>query len=920
MRPAWRLATRSAFDRPARTVLLVLTVAFSAALIAAVSFALATLNRALEGRMEDTVGAADVRVKPAGMGKLLDAALLPLVGAWAEVESVGAKAQAPMSLQFLANVWTPAGEGLEQGSFQRRPTLLTSQTVMSGMSREDLARHPPRILEGRLPREPGEVVLDTIAVKRLSAEAAIARPNSWASQPGADAVPANPGPDLVTSSSEAGSLNSKSKVKVGDTVQAARLLRKPMPLTVVGIAEPPPLGGRAQGYMTLEGLGAYTGQPGRFTQIDVVLKGGTDAPAFVERRRAELPPGTLLETSEKITSGVNQNIKSNQLGLVLASVMAFLSASFIIGTGMTTRVTEKQRELGVLRCIGATRGQLAESQLAFGLIVGTAGAVLGVPLGVLIAYAMASFFREELPAGLAMSRLGLVLAPGGALLAGMLGAAIPAWQSSRVSPLTALAARSVAPRRSWTLALTVAGVACLGVQMAFAVLPRDGQTAFWLYATSGLPLMFAGYFVLGVPVVTVIVRLLGEPISRGLRLPPRLLTRTIMATPYRHGFTAGAMMGGLALMVAIWTHGSSILRDWLGRLDFPDAFVTGIALTPESQKTLDALPFVAQSCAITLHPVQTDAFGVRALQKFSTTFVAFEPRPFFDMTRLTWLQGDQATALKRLEEGGAVIVAREFQVAQGLGVGDRFRCSFNGEDFDFEIVGVVTSPGLEIVSKFFNIGDEFEQQSLHAVFGSRRDLREKFRSDAIQLLQIALRPEGEPGAVSDDEAIATIRRELFGAGILDAGSGRAIKREIETFVRTSLLVSSSIALGAMLVASFGVANLIAAGIIARRYEFGVLRAVGASRALVARLVFAEAVIVALGSCVLGTLMGFEGAFTGRRLDRMLLGIELTFKAPWGAMSAGWALLTLICLCAAFPAIVGVSRRNPRELLGAVRET
>jgi putative ABC transport system permease protein len=348
--------------------------------------------------------------------------------------------------------------------------------------------------------------------------------------------------------------------------------------------------------------------------------------------------------------------------------------------------------------------------------------------------------------------------------------------------------------------------------------------------------------------------------------------------------------------------------------------VTGIALTPESQRTLDALPFVAQSCAITLHPVQTDAFGVRALQKFSTTFVAFEPRPFFDMTRLTWLQGDEASAVKRLEEGGAVIVAREFQVAQGLGVGDRFRCSFNGEDFDFEIVGVVTSPGLEIVSKFFNIGDEFEQQSLHAVFGSRRDLREKFRSDAIQLLQIALRPEGEPGAVSDDEAIATIRRELFGAGILDAGSGRAIKREIETFVRTSLLVSSSIALGAMLVASFGVANLIAAGIIARRYEFGVLRAMGATRGLVARLIFAEAVIVALGSCVLGTLMGFEGAFTGRRLDRMLLGIELTFKAPWGAMSAGWALLTLICLCATWPAVVGVSRRTPRELLGAVRET
>jgi len=917
MRAALRLAIRSVFDRPARTVLLVLTVACSAALISAVSFALASVNRALQGRMEESVGAADVRLKPSGMGGTLDASLLFDIAGWREVAWATGKSQAPMSLQFVCNTWPPSGIAFEEGLFRRQAVILASQTVVTGLSAADFERRPPRLIEGRLPTAPGEIVLDTIAVKRLSAEAVVPGTATWAAE--RDEVP-DTGPELVRDAREARSLNAEAKVKVGATVRAARLLRKPVPLTVVGIAAPPPLGGRAQGYMTLDGLGAYTGQPGKFSQIDVVLKDGTDAAAFTESRRADLPAGTLLDTSEKITSGVDRNIKSNQLGLVLASVMAFLSASFIIGTGMTTRVTEKQRELAILRCIGAARAQLAASQLAFGAIVGGLGALVGVPAGVLIAYILTRVFHEEIPGGLAFSRLGLVLAPGGALMAGVLGAAIPAWQSSRVSPLAALAARSVPPRRSWTVTLGVIGVACLAIQLSCAALPRDGQVAFWLYATLGLPLMFAGYFMLGVPVAAAVVGLFGGAVSRALALPPRLLTRTIRATPYRHGFTAGAMMGGLALMVAIWTHGSSLMRDWLGRLDFPDAFVTGIALTPESQRTLNELPFVASTCAISLQPVQTGAFGVRALQKFSTTFVAFEPRPFFAMTRLTWVQGDEAAALRRLDEGGAVLVAREFQVAQGLGVGDTFRCTFDGKDFEFEIVGVVTSPGLEIVSKFFNVGDEFEQQSLHAVFGSRRDLRARFNSEAIQLIQIALKPEGKPGAVGDDEAIATIRRELFGAGILDAGSGRAVKREIGSLVRTSLLVSSTIALGAMLVASFGVANLIAAGIIARRYEFGVLRAVGAPRALVARLVLGEALVVGIVACILGTCMGFEGAFTGRRLDKLLLGIELTFKAPWQALWAGWGLLMVICVASALPSVLALSRRKPRELLGAQNES
>ena len=138
----------------------------------------------------------------------------------------------------------------------------------------------------------------------------------------------------------------------------------------------------------------------------------------------------------------------------------------------------------------------------------------------------------------------------------------------------------------------------------------------------------------------------------------------------------------------------------------------------------------------------------------------------------------------------------------GLGLGDTFVCKKNGNSFEFAIVGFVTSPGIELVSKFFNVGAEFEQQAVHAVFGSRDDLKTKLGSDAIHLIQIDLRDD-----VDDAEAMATIRDELFEYAILDAGSGREIRDEIVGFITQSLVAMSSIAIASMLIASLGVANL-----------------------------------------------------------------------------------------------------------------
>lgn len=926
MRPAWRLAISSlwAERRPrARPVLLVAAVALSTALIAAVACAMGSANAAVRIQLESQLGRSDLLLAPVSRGAPLPDEALGIVRSWPEVRRAVPIIENALSLRFETRTLQPAADGFAPGA-----VALAANAVARGASADNLPDNVPPLIAGRLPRAQGEVVVSAILAERLTpafqetnqggiAGAAAARGD--VSYLGRPAVL----PDRADTPEQAARANADVGPRPGDTLHAVRFLRQPVPLTVVGVAESPPLGGRPVLYALPETVAAAAGVPAAPTAVEISLHDPAAAESVAARRQPELAEAVdlplSLRVSARIAAGVERNLASSRLGFFLTATMAFLSAAFIITTGMNTGLAEQQRDLAVLRCIGARRAQLAETQLLYGAAVGSLGAALGVPLGLGIAAATLALFRPDSPVGLQAPPLLLTFAGVGAFVCGLGGAAFPAWRAARTSPLRALTQRAQPARPRGLAVAAGVGAALVLAQLALANATDDGQFTFWSYALFGVEAMFVGWFLLCVPAVVVLSRLLAPPLSRLLALPPGLLHRTIAATPYRHGFTAGALMAGVALMIAVWTNGGAFLRDWLHRMEFPDAFVQGIALTPEARERLDALPFVRATSAVSLYPLVPDAeagFGVRAIQSYATNFIAFEPRSFLAMTGMEFIEGDAETALARLDRGGAVLVAREFRNANGLGPGDAIRLTdpATGQAHEFEIAGVVTSPGLEIASKFFTIGETYTDQSLHAVFGTREDLREKFGSEAIQLIQIDLADPGSPNHVPDEQALETIRDELAGTGILEAGSGRLIKERLIDFVGGLLLVFSGVAVVGLLVACFGVANLIIAGIDARRFEFGVLRAVGARRSLLARLVFAEAALLAVTAIAVGTLMGAQAAWTGRLLYREIVGIAMEFHLPARPMLAAWATVLVLTLAAAAPAIARLNRRPVRELL------
>ncbi|GDX98764.1 adhesion component ABC transporter permease [Phycisphaerae bacterium] len=909
-------------------------VALSAILISAVGVAMGSIREAIGQRILTLVGDADARVQPRGTGASLDLTLLSTVKQWPEVERASARLTGTLALRFGAPQWVKpdalgeaSGGGTEAtsasgGVFRRETKLFQTSARVVGLADASItgdAVERVALASGRLPTSDNEVVIDEGVVTLLSTSNSKGLLSnigiSLFARGSGGITKQDIGPAQAATQVEADALNAAAKPVIGDWVEFVRFGKPATKLTIVGVAKQPSLGDTPQAYMTMQALANATDQAGKVSRIDITLREGVDAEAFAESRGAVLPANAALQTTAKITSGIDRNAKANQLAFTVGTLMAFIAAGFIITTGMSVGIVERRRELAILRCIGATPWQLAMAQLFHGALVGLAGAAVGVPIGVFAAWFMLDHFQERLQAPPIILADRVVWSFVGAIFAGLVGATLPAIQAMRVSPLQALASRAQPAKRRTLVIITIAGVAGVLIHLANFTLIRDGTTVFFTYVALGLPALMLGYFLLGVPAMQLVAKLFANPLEKLLNLPTNIVRRSIAATPYRFGFTAGAMMAGLALLVAIWTQGGAAMRDWINRINFPDGVVVGLNMPAEAQEALRAVPNVTDTCAISMHPVETTAFGIKGMTRVKTYFFAFEPEPFFRMSTIEWVEGDEKTARAKLEAGGAVIVTREFKTARDLKVGDDFFCwDDSGQEHRFEIAGVVTSPGLEVANNYFDIGgQDFSEQRIHAVFGSRKDLREKFNSDSIGLLQYNIREGADGFAVSE-----AVRAALLPYGILNAASSQGMKQVINQFVQTTLVTASLVAVFAMLVACLGVANLIIAGIHARQFEFGVFRAVGGTRGQLARIVLAESLLIALAAIILGSLMGLQGAFGGMRLNALIWGIDLRVKPPVVPMLWGYMVVIVMCVGAATPAVIRLTRRSTRELLATIR--
>lgn len=181
--------------------------------------------------------------------------------------------------------------------------------------------------------------------------------------------------------------------------------------------------------------------PGRVSAIDLSVADLFAANAVADplRRQTGLRVESWMQTNAGLLNALsNQDVSNNLIrGFVVAIVALGISSVLVV------TVVQKQREIGILRAMGAGRARIMRIFLFQGALMG----VLGSALGVLLAYGLLALFSHiyKTPEGGAMyqAELDPALALAASVLAcavGVLSALMPARRAARMDPVEAIRA------------------------------------------------------------------------------------------------------------------------------------------------------------------------------------------------------------------------------------------------------------------------------------------------------------------------------------------------------------------------------------------------------------------------------------------------------------------------------------------------
>jgi len=187
-------------------------------------------------------------------------------------------------------------------------------------------------------------------------------------------------------------------------------------------------------YLDLKQAQTLLGLPGGVTVIDVTVADLFHADRSAARIRSltGLKAESWMETNAQLMNALS----SQSLSTRMISFFVAMSVALGIASVLAVSVTQRTREIGILRAIGMRRGQMLRVFLVQGAVLGLAGSLLGAIAGLGLGGAFNTFgpglFFIPLPPLLVPAAMAL------ATVAGVLAAAIPAARAARLDPVEAI--------------------------------------------------------------------------------------------------------------------------------------------------------------------------------------------------------------------------------------------------------------------------------------------------------------------------------------------------------------------------------------------------------------------------------------------------------------------------------------------------
>ncbi|MEW9518142.1 FtsX-like permease family protein [Streptomyces tubercidicus] len=616
-------------------------------------------------------------------------------------------------------------------------------------------------------------------------------------------------------------------------------------------------------------VGQYaTGVSG--TQLDVR---GTASAGAVEKA---LGGDVRVRThTGSVTAAEQEN--SQIYGVVLVAALSFVLiamavARMVVSNTFSVVLAQRTRQLALLRCIGATQGQVRKTIRIQGLMLGLAASVAGAVVG-----AGATLGGTALLSLVDLGPVEVSLAPGWITfaLATVFGVALtllavrgPAKAAAAVPPVAALGgnkAPSAGLVRRGALSFVLLGFGVL--MLIVGATPTYPPPLLLLAVTVGAICSFFAVLRLTRWVLPPIVALLGIPARRIFGTTGKLAVQQLRRNPGRTGAAASALLVGVTVAVAAATAigVTSASLDGFFTAHQPGTFALA---TDDGKIPAKALDAVRAEQGLKVTEVRTATMRINGKE---TVVVSADP----GMLNSSMDDVERARALK---DGEALSVSRNVK-ASGV-----------------------------------------------TVTGARSELPYRLREGASLFVTPAtldrIAPGAPVGAVwisprdgNQDAARKALDRALADVPVVRVTDLAAQSENVRAALDRMVLVSAVLLGFAMAIAALGVAATLVLGVAERTREIGMLRAIGLCGDQLRRMLCLEAVLLALTSAVGGTALGLVyGWLAGHAVTTMT---GTVFEPPVTMIAALLAVTVLIGLAAA---ILPARRVRRMSIVGALAET
>ena len=634
------------------------------------------------------------------------------------------------------------------------------------------------------------------------------------------------------------SLADKTGIKPGDNL-VLPAASGTLTLTVKGVYESKASPGGETIFANRDVVQKMFDQQGRINLIEAKFASGAQAETVRQDVLSKLGPEFQIGVHDA-SSTFQTAMQAGGIIVNLFGLMALLLGGFIIFNTFRTVVHERQHDIGMLRALGASR------RLVTGLVLieSTLQGVLGTAVGLLAGYlmlvgmmaAIGPIAKQYWGGEIVQPRFSagtFVLPVLMGILITIVGGLQPAIKATHISPLEALRPAEGEEERKNFRRKAISGGVLILLSIAALI---SGVTALVFV---GVVLFVVGLVVAGPVLIPLVTGLLSRLIRLIYPREGRLAEANLTRQPSRSSVTASAMLISFAVVVCMVSLGLTMIQgirkymaSSLGSdyLIIPQSQVLNngnVAASPQFAQDIRNTPGISEITTIRLATTKSEGVDLQVM--------GVDPQTYGDVSGLVFSGPTSDNIFEQLGNGRNFIANGLFTSQLGLKPGDTVTFQTNNGPQPYQLLA---------------IGTDFLNMKIQTAYISQDNLANDFGVTGDVMIMANLAPGADQSTVATQ--LKGIAASYPAFTVLSSQEWRQ-----QTLAMLNTVMSSLYFLLILLAAPslLSLVNTLGINVIERTREIGLIRAVGATRRQLQRLITAESLLLSVYGSFFGILAG-----------------------------------------------------------------